>query len=348
MTFHDIRNADRVLRRRLFVKRSIPGQSILFLMLCCVWTCQAFGQAAATPLERLDYDIKYLASDELEGREPGTRGIEMAADYIIETWKEFGVPGGASDGGYRQDFEVNMGTVPDADATALSFRGTEIDIAAEIGKHFQPLMVGGNGSFENAELVFAGYGINNEEDNYNDYRDLDCAGKVLVVIRMEPQQRDPNSVFAGTGNSSHASISRKLQLAREAGAVGLILVNDGLRVEESGADEIAQPSQFGRLEDNIPFFHLQREVIDRILAKSPLVQPPGGKLEDLASVETLIDENLEPLSQVFEGVTVSGTTAFTNNNITTSNIVGVIEGEGPNAEETIIIGGHYDHLGYGG
>lgn len=318
------------------------------LTLCCVWVSQARAQSAATPHERLDYDIKYLASDEMEGREPGSKGIELAADYIIETWKEFGVAAGGTDGSYRQDFEVNMGTVPDPEKTTLVFQGPGGEITAEMGSHFQPMMLGGDGRFQDAELVFAGYGITAEDYNYDDFKDLDCQGKVLVVIRMEPQQRDPNSVFEGTENSSHASISQKLKLAKEAGAVGLIMVNDGVRVADGDMDEIAQPSQFGRLEDNIPFFHVKREVLDELLAKAPLVQPPGGKLESLDAVEAVIDENLEPISQIFEGIKVSGTSAFSNNSVTTSNILGVIEGEGPNADETVIIGGHYDHLGYGG
>ena len=326
-----------------------PCVSCLAAILACCWVTQAMAQSEATPHERLDFDIKYLASDELEGREPGTKGIELAADYIIDTWKEFGVPGGAKDGSYRQDFEVNMGTVTDKEKTGLKFNlGSDDSIEAKIEEHFQPMMSGGNGSFKDAPLVFAGYGISAKDENYDDFKDLDCEGKVVVVIRMEPQQKNPNSVFAGTDNSSHASISRKLQLAQDAGAVAMILVNDGDRVADSGTDELAQPSQFGRVDDTIPFFHVKREVMDQLLAKAPLTSPPGEKLETLDAIEAVIDENLEPISQTLEGITVNGDTLFSRKNVTTSNIVGVIEGEGPNADETIVIGGHYDHLGYGG
>ncbi|MGI9518768.1 MAG: M20/M25/M40 family metallo-hydrolase [Pirellulaceae bacterium] len=306
------------------------------------------AQSAASPSQRLDYDIKYLASDELEGREPGSRGIELAADYIIDTWKEFGVESGTEDGTYRQHFDLNLGTVVERDNTSLVLHGpNDQKIELEFGADFQSLMTGGSGDFEGAELVFVGYGITDEDNNYLEYRDIDVDGKVVVLIRMEPQQRDPNSVFDGTENSRNASISRKLELARDAGARGLILINDGLRVGED-SDELEQSDTFGRVSNGLPFFHVKREIINDLLKQAPLVAPPGGELDNLDDIETRLDDYLEPLSQPIEEWTVSGTAAFSDNDVDTSNIVGIVRGEGPNADEVIVIGGHYDHLGFGG
>ena len=316
---------------------------VLTATLTIVSSSPAFAQTGPTPDQRLDADIKYLASDELEGREPGTAGIELAATYIIDTWKEFGVEPGGDDGTYRQDFKVNMGTVADKEATSLVFSGA-VDMKAEIDTHFRPLLSGGGGEFKDVELVFAGYGIRADDYNYDDYKDLDCDGKLVVVLRMEPQQNDPDSVFDGTESPRHASIVRKLEHAMGAGAIGMILVNDGVR----SADELAQISQFGPEEENIPFFHMKREALESILEKAPIATATGKKLSKLDDIEAMIDENLEPISQVIEGVKVSGASAFTNNAVTTSNVVGIVEGEGPNADEVIVIGGHYDHLGYGG
>ena len=328
------------------MKSMKTGLSVLTLLLGCAWSAQLFAQSDATPHQRLDHDIKYLASDEMEGREPGTKGIELAATYMIDTWKQYGVAPGGDNGTYRQDFEVNMGTIADRETTTLAFSGNGLDMKAVMGDHFQPMMVGGNGSLEDAELVFVGYGITATDDNYNDFAGVDCNGKIVVAIRMEPQQKDPKSVFAGTEPSRHASITRKLQLAMEAGAAGFILVNDGVRAENS--DELAQPSQFGRPEENIPFFHMKRDAFDSILDKAAVNAPTGEALKSLADIEARIDATLEPISQVIGGVTVDAVTNFTRESVTTSNVIGVIEGEGPNADEVIIIGGHYDHLGYGG
>ncbi len=320
----------------------------LTLLAVCLQPGLLVAQSAPSPSQRLDFDIKYLASDELEGREPGSPGIELAADYIIDTWKEFGVESGTSDGTYRQHFDVDLGTVVDRENTTLLLHGpNDQKIELEMGDHFQPLMTGGPGEFENTELVIAGYGISDEDNNYLEYRDIDVEGKVVVMIRMEPQQRDPNSVFDGTDNSSNASISRKIELAQEAGARGIIMVNDGLRVAE-GTDELAQPAQFGRVSNAVPFFHVKREVINDLLEQAPLIAPPGGELDNLEDIETRIDEYLEPLSQQVSEWTVSGSAAYSNNKVDTSNVVGIVRGEGPHADEYIVIGGHYDHLGFGG
>lgn len=309
------------------------------------------GQSAPTPAERIDRDIKWLASDELEGREPGSAGIESAAEFIVKEFKTFGVESGTPDGTFRQPFEINMGVDVSADETRLEFRsenseGPELTFA--IGEDFRPLMLGGGGKAEEAGLVFVGYGISDEDNNYDEYKDIDVNGKVVVLIRMEPQQKDENSVFDGTENSANASISRKLELAKSNGAVAVIMVNDGVRAADDDSDEIAEIRQFGPAGADIPFFHLKRSAFTKLLADSPIVTPTGEKLATLPELEALIDEKLEPLSQVIEGWKVNASVGFSANMVTTSNIIGVVEGEGPHADETIVIGGHYDHLGYGG
>ncbi len=307
------------------------------------------------PAQRIDYDIKFLASDDLEGREPGSRGIETAADYIIGEFKAFGVASGTPDGSYRQPFEINMGTTVDAAATRLVFEQGDSEESKEdsgieltLDQDFRPLMVGGPGEVSGAELVFVGYGITDEDNNYLEYGNIDVDGKVVVFIRMEPQQNDANSVFMGTENSPNASISRKLALASENGARAAILVNDQVRAADDASDELAQTSQFGRSGSVMPFFHVKRRVLDKILQKSPLILPSGEKLTSLAAIEDRIDDSLEPLSQTLGSWTVTASSEFSTNDVTTSNLVGVVEGEGPHADETIVIGGHYDHLGFGG
>lgn len=335
--------------------KSMTNRRWAFLLTC--WGVSLLGsellaQTEPSPAKRVDYDIKYLASDELEGREPGTPGIEAAADYIIDEFKAYGVKSGTEDGSYRQPFDINMGTTVDHDNSKLVFRHGDseesAELALEMDEHFRPMMVGGPGQIDGAQLVFVGYGISDEDNNYQEYADVDVDGKVVVLIRMEPQQNDPDSVFDGTENSPNASISRKLALAMEHGAAGVILVNDQVRASDDESDELSQPSQFGRVGDVLPFFHVKRSAVEDLLAKHPLVVPSGDQLTSLAAVENLIDESLEPVSQSMGAWSVSANAAFSNNNITTDNVVGVVEGEGPNADQTIVIGGHYDHLGYGG
>ena len=298
-------------------------------------------------LKRVTYDIKYLASDELGGRKPGTDGIEKAAKYIEDIYKEIGLKP-LDDGSYRQKFDVRLGMKVDTDATALKFLNPDEDesvMKLELGKDYMP-QASRRGFDLDAELVFVGYGINAEEDyNYNDYRDVDVDGKIVVLIRREPQLEDEDSVFEGSRVSRYSYIQTKTRAAREAGAVGIVMVNDGVNATDDERDTLEDSSRFRA---TLPLIQIKRRVFNELLKQVPLRNAEGKKFKDLSAIEKHIDETLSPVSQPFgKWKAISGSVAK-ENKAETSNIVGIIEGEGPNAEETIVIGGHYDHLGMGG
>ncbi len=310
------------------------------------------AQAEAAPavnkaaLDRVTYDIKYLASDELGGRKPGTEGIELAAKYIEEQYKAAGLKK-LENGTYRQNLEVRLGMTVDDEATTLKLVGSnaeELTMELELGKDFMPQARRGKVAFDH-ELVFVGYGINAEELNFNEYRGIDADGKVVVLMRREPQQEDAGSVFDGTEVSDHSYINTKVRAAREAGAIGIIMVNDSLNAPNDEKDTLEAPDRF---RGTFPFIQLKRRVFNSLLEKSPLVDSDGKKFTGLEAIEKKIDETLSPVSQPMKGWKVVGSVAAKQNNAKTANIIGVIEGEGPNADETIVIGGHYDHLGMGG
>ncbi|MCH2181715.1 MAG: M28 family peptidase [Mariniblastus sp.] len=298
-------------------------------------------------LERVTDGIKFLASDELAGRMPGTVGIEKAAQYIEKAYKEAGLKP-LEDGTYRQEFIVRRGRDLDREQVSLTLMGPDSKATGLVlDEDFIPQI--GRGSVdEDAELVFVGYGIVAEDHNYDEYKNVDVKDKIVVMIRREPQQNDADSVFDGTEVSSHAYIAAKVRSARDAGAAGIIMVNDNVTADTPEKDTLSAPDEFGASVARLPFFHVKRSVIDGLLKKSPLVKADGSKLSSLKAVEDSIDESLEPLSQPIKGSSAKLKAAFKDKEIKTSNIVGIIEGEGPNADETIVIGGHYDHLGMGG
>jgi Peptidase family M28/PDZ domain/PA domain len=310
---------------------------------------QLAAQAGPSPAERADRDIKWLASDELEGREPGSQGIEKAATFIENEFRDFGLKSPNEDGSYRQMFTVNLGVNVDSEATRMEFVPASGDaIKLKIGEEFRPMAVGGSGEVSDAELVFVGYGISAPDLNYDEYKSVDVTGKVVVFIRMEPQLENAESVFNGSEISDYASITKKLNTAREKGAVGAIMINNVARVKDGNADEIAEFRQFGNGEVALPFFQMTRVAFEKLIDGKPIRTAKGTEFKTLADVEADIDARLEPLSQAVEGFKVNATAKFSENVVETFNIVGIVEGEGPNADETIVIGGHYDHLGYGG
>ena len=96
----------------------------------------------------------------------------------------------------------------------------------------------------------------------------------------------------------------------------------------------------GSPDRQMPIFHLRRAVLDRLL------QEAVGR--DLAALEAGIDQSGKPESRALPGWRLEGQTSLKRSRAQVRNVVGSLEGEGPLAEETIVIGAHYDHLGYGG
>ena len=287
-----------------------------------------------------------MASDELGGRKPGTPGIKLCEDYIVAEFKKAGVQP-LGNGTYFQPLEVAGPRKLVKTESAFTLSGPNgKTITLELGKNYQQLSTVRNKIDVSGDLVFAGYGITAKEHNYDDFADVDVRGKIVVLLRMEPQQDDANSVFNGNKNTQHSGGRLKAKLARDRGAVGVLIVNDSVTAPDEASDELMDVDRFRKT--FCPIAHVQRHIIDGILQEQPLVAPTGEKLRSLKSVEQLIDSNLEAISQPIKGWSGALASSFDKSSITTNNIVGIVEGEGPLAHETVIIGGHYDHLGLGG
>lgn len=297
-------------------------------------------------LKRVSHDIEYMASDELGGRKPGTPGIQMCEDFIIAEFKKAGVQP-LDNGTYLQAVQVPGPRRVVKAESSLALKGPDgQSIVLQLGENYQQLSTVRKKTNISGDLVFAGYGISAEEHLYDDFQGTDLTGKVLVLLRMEPQQQDVNSVFNGNKNTSHASGRLKAKLARDNGAVAVLIVNDAVTASDVESDVLVDADRFGKT--LCPVAHVKRSVVDGILKQQPLIDPTGKKLHSLTAVEALIDSNLESITQPIRGWSAEMTAQFGNSAITTNNIIGVVEGEGPHANETVIIGGHYDHLGMGG
>lgn len=332
------------------------------LLQACSLTCVALSvliwarlaavadEAAVDPvLARVTHDITYLASDELQGRGVGTPGIELAADHIIEVYQEAGLKPGGVDGTWKQPFEIAMGDVEVSPETKLQLTGPDgQSLSLELGTDYQPLRRGTDSGKAAAELVFAGYGITSAEDQFDEYAGLDVRGRILVMIRREPTT-ETGGAFAGPETSDHSYIDRKLELAAENGAVGVLFVNDIGSAPAAEQDELVAVSQFGVRDAGFPFVQVKQQVVDQILKVTPVAAgQEAQKLSSLSEVCRWIDSNLKPLSQPLPGWSAEIVTEFKVESVTAHNIVGVIPGAGPDSDEVVVIGGHYDHLGLGG
>ncbi|HKA01741.1 MAG TPA: M28 family peptidase [Candidatus Solibacter sp.] len=290
--------------------------------------------AATAVIDSSSYldEVKYLASPELKGRLTGSPELEKAAGYLRAKYESFGLqPVGGS---FEQAFQVTTDAkLGEKNRFTFTENGKTITLNTS---DFVPFNFSQTGKLAGA-VVFAGYGITAPEYNYDDYAGLDVKGKVVLVLRHEPQESDANSIFEGKTYTQHAQFASKASNAKMHGASGVILVNDRAN-HPSAADELekfgitAGPTNAG-----IPFVQVKEERVDQWFADA-------GK--PLAQIQASIDKDLKPQSFAFPAsIHVDANLDVERAVKTVHNVLAYRQGETP---EYIIIGGHYDHLGPGG
>ncbi|MBS1492451.1 MAG: M20/M25/M40 family metallo-hydrolase [Bacteroidetes bacterium] len=279
--------------------------------------------------------IKYLASDELEGRFPGTNGDKLAEKYILKEFESYGIKP-AGEKGYLEPFEM----VTELKLGEKNYFNTTMNGATtryQEGHEYVPYGFS-ESKVASGELVFVGYGITATELGYDDYKDkdgnvIDVKGKIVVMMRYTPPSSDPhNNPFA-----KYEQTRFKILPAREGGAAGMILISG---YDGDPDDKLAKLRFDNSLSGaGIPVINAKRSIIEGIM------QANGINLKD---VEKGINESGKPNSFVLKGANAEFLTDVIQEKITTNNIIGKIEGSDPVLKnEVVLIGAHKDHLGYG-
>ena len=306
--------------------------------------------------ERLQRSVEWLAAPEREGRGPGTPGIDAAAGWVAERLGEIaGLQSRVVGEGPFQPFTMTLqATLGPADLNTLELVGPAGPgeeprvIPLELGVAFTPLAAGGGGSFD-LPLVFGGYGITAPAENYDDYAPLGGAAKsaATILLRQEPQKDDPHSVFEGNQASQHAALARKVANASEHEVGAVVFCNDA----DADGDALMAFARAGEgsAERTMPVLHLRRSAVDEVVRQA-LGRP-------LAEIQAGIDERLEPASAALTGWRIRGNVAIDRTEMKAKNVLAFLPGRGRPATadepaippgETVVIGAHSDHLGYGG
>ncbi len=276
--------------------------------------------------DELKAHISYLASDELKGRKPGTAEADQAAAYLADHFKKFGLKPMGNQG--FQYFDV-VTSIKAGSANRLQVG----DSLYTAGKQFTPLALSGNDSAL-AEVVFAGYGLDvkTDEITWQDYTGLDVKAKYAMVLLDHPDLDNPHSPF-----DMHSDLRKKALTARDQGAAGLIIVAG----TKSEAKDILLPLIYDQSQSDagLPVFQIKRKVADQVLAAS-------GKT--ITALEAALVESRQPASFA-TGTEINARIEVVQQKVTTQNVIALLEGSDPNLKnEFVVIGAHYDHLGFGG
>lgn len=275
--------------------------------------------------------VQYLASDELGGRGIGEPGIDLAAEYIAKQFRQAGLEPGGTEGSYFQQFDLGLWRKV-GEGTALAFKVGEEITPLKLDEDYRPLPWTVAEAFD-AEVVFVGYGITNEDEDYDDYAGVDVAGKVVVMLRYEPtfMLDDPSKPDRHT---AYAAFQVKARGATDRDAAAIVVVNPD---SGDGEDKLYEFTRGSRGNFGVPMVHVTRAAADRLLKAAG---QPG-----IVELQKKIEETKRPASALMAGARLGGKMNVVKDGPIVRNVLGVLRGDGPQADEFIIIGGHYDHLG---
>jgi aminopeptidase YwaD len=247
-------------------------------------------------LKRIKTDVEFLADDRLEGRAPGTKGIDIARDYIAKRFLKVGVIPMGESSTYYQQFTVPEPVAVDKKGTYVIFTDTLF-----VSKINYAVLQSENGSVS-GKAVWVGYGISAPELAYNDYKKIkSLEGKIAVMDVSSPDGIHPHSKYA-----KYHDLGNRIALAKGKGAVGVVLVNLG--------DMANDPKSRYRTirSSGIPVFFVGDDNTAQKIKKAKKITISVSQEEVEADAY---------------------------------NVVGYIDNGQPT---TVVIGAHYDHLGWGG
>ncbi|MBX2976111.1 MAG: M28 family peptidase [Ignavibacteriaceae bacterium] len=274
---------------------------------------------------------EYLASDELMGRATGTKGADLAKDYIEKEFKHYNLKP-VFDNSFFQKFTFTA----DVELTTnnkFSITRDNIIKSLKISNDFITAPFSGSATVE-GELVIIGYGIAADKLQYNDYDSIDVKDKIVLAIRYNPEYNNPHTMF-----EEYSSFRFKAAQAKERGAKAIIFVNG--HFPELDSDELMK-FVFDRAAGikDFPVVHVKRNIVDELFEKS-------GK--NFKEYQKNITDNKKPESFILANAKVSITTEVKPVEKIGYNVAGLIEGNHPTLKnEIVVVGGHYDHLGMGG
>ncbi|HXC97511.1 MAG TPA: M28 family peptidase [Edaphobacter sp.] len=316
------------------------------------------AEASIDP-EKIRAHVKFLADDLLEGRGPGLRGSEIAAQYIATQFALYGLKPGGDKGTYLQQINfVGMNAIPEKTTMSLVPKRPEGQMAITLYSY--DLKYGDDYTVSNrtltptvdidAPIVFVGYGITAPEFNWNDYANIDVKGKVILCIVGDPPSTDPN-FFGGDALTYYGRWTYKFEQAARMGAVGALIIHrtdlasygwDVVKNSNTSEKTYLRNNKDPQLE---AASWIQLDVAKQIFKSSNLdadheieaAGKPGFKAIELP---VRLHAHVESVVRPFQS----------------PNVVGILPGEAcggrdgrnckPGLDQAVLYTAHFDHLGF--
>jgi len=284
--------------------------------------------------------VAEIADDRYNGRAPGTAGDKMTRAYLARELQALGFEPGAANGKWEQPVEL-VGVTTNAPAKwRFTRHGANVDLAR--GSEFiaaSGLQLARSGVTD-TELVFVGYGIEAPEYSWDDFKGVDVAGKVLVMLNNDPDW-DP-ALFAGAERLYYGRWTYKYESAARHGAAGAIIIHT---TPSAGYPWQVVQASWGGAQYELPAGAEPRMQLEAWVTEDGArkLLGPEGDLDGLLEQARRRDFKPIPL-----GITTSLSLRNTLARTQSANVLGVLRGADPAlADQFVIYSAHHDHLGVG-
>ena len=285
---------------------------------------------------------RQLASDEFEGRMPGTAGEEKTVALLIERFKAAGLEPG-NNGSWVQ--EVPLVEITGKDFAPLTIKGDGVNLSYDFGTEWVGVTYREDAttSLKDSDLVFVGYGINAPERGWNDYEGVDVKGKTVVILVNDPDWETPGLTgpFNGRAMTYYGRWTYTYEEAARQGAAGALIVHDtepaayGWNVVESSW---TGPQAYAQRGENAPPLTAMNGWVQKDAARA-ILSAAGQDLDALSAAAKQKGFKPVPLG-------LKAGTSFANDirSYTSKNVIGLMRGT-KRPDEYVIHTAHWDHLG---
>ena len=284
--------------------------------------------------------VKFLSSDLLEGRGTGQRGGDIAAEYMATQFSLYGLKPAGDNGTFMQKVPM-VGIATDAASTfslILNNHPQTLRLLDDIVAMDESQSAT---SDLDAPIVFVGYGINAPEYQWNDYKNVDVKGKILLMFVNEPSSNDDN-FFKGKALTYYGRWTYKYEEAARRGAAGVLLIHQP-EMASYGWDVVRNSWGGERAylrTENVPRLKIAAWV--QLNIAQQLLNGVGKKFDDIVKMAQSRDFRPVSLPAMLKAHMISKIRPFES-----SNVLAVLTGSDPKlADQAVLYSSHYDHLGF--
>ena len=296
--------------------------------------------AASIDPEKIRAHVRFLASDLLEGRGPGKRGGELAAEYIATQFALAGAKPAGDNGTYFQAVPL-MAVHTDSDKTTFTFvPATGAPIPLKYGDDYVTKdQTGASSEDLNAPIVFVGYGIDAPEYQWHDYEGVDVKGKILLVIVNEPPSNDEH-FFQGKALTYYGRWTYKFEEATLRGAAGVLVIHR--------TDLASYKWEVVRNSGSTETSYLRNDPLSTLKAASWIQLDTARKLFAAAGMN--VDQMIEAAGKrgfkaVELPVRLQARIVSQVRNYDSANVIAMVPGADSTPGSNVLYTAHYDHLG---